>query len=364
MAASNDPRDHSDLARQAGRIAREAARMARTEAREEARRFKAEAVRVRRQARDEAREARAAYREQVREEDSGPGASIDRQLDLAGVREVVVNQTAGRLIIRPCHEGESPRVETAAAKSPPELDVRRDGDRLIIEVRLTLGRIFRRRRGAETTVTLTPGFDRLSVDMGHGHLYLESIACGSIKVEVGAGETNLRDCTAAADIDVGAGQVLVAGHRGLVRCDAGTGDIRVDIAEASDGEYSIDVGMGQAELMLPAGAQVHTVVHSGIGKSEITYPDAGEGAPTIATVNAGVGRAAILQRRDTASQSARPTPGGESSRSRASRRSEPEEVRVLQLLEQGRITSREAAELIAALQGVAPPPDDGEDDPV
>jgi hypothetical protein len=33
------------------------------------------------------------------------------------------------------------------------------------------------------------------------------------------------------------------------------------------------------------------------------------------------------------------------------RRREAEELRVLQLLEQGRITSQEAAELIAALQG-------------
>jgi hypothetical protein len=37
------------------------------------------------------------------------------------------------------------------------------------------------------------------------------------------------------------------------------------------------------------------------------------------------------------------------------RRREAEELRVLQLLEQGRISSQEAADLIAALQGAAPP---------
>ena len=37
------------------------------------------------------------------------------------------------------------------------------------------------------------------------------------------------------------------------------------------------------------------------------------------------------------------------------RRFEAEELRVLQMLEQGRISSQDAADLIAALQGAAPP---------
>lgn len=51
------------------------------------------------------------------------------------------------------------------------------------------------------------------------------------------------------------------------------------------------------------------------------------------------------------------------SRAATERRRESEELRVLQLLEQGKITPQDAADLIAALRGsTAPRFDDGEDD--
>jgi hypothetical protein len=67
-----------------------------------------------------------------------------------------------------------------------------------------------------------------------------------------------------------------------------------------------------------------------------------------------VGRAAVIQRRGQGAREPERTATARQER-RRSRGTEAEEVRVLQLLEQGRITSQEAAELIAALQGVAPP---------
>jgi hypothetical protein len=85
------------------------------------------------------------------------------------------------------------------------------------------------------------------------------------------------------------------------------------------------------------------------------YPDAGEGAAIRARVSTGVGRAAVVQRRGADARGTERTAAAARQERRRSRGTEAEEVRVLQLLEQGRITSQEAAELIAALQGVAPP---------
>ena len=351
--------------REAARLAREAARIAGEQVKEEARRLRAEAHQARREARDEARRTREelrARRHEAREEErrewDEPGASVAQDLDLAGIKSVDIKQTAGRLTIRPCSEGETPHVETSSAKAPPTLEVQRSGDHLRIEVRLSVGRIFRRRRGARTTIRLTPGFERLLVDLGYGNAGIENFQCNTFRLHIGAGEARVSHFDATTEIDLGAGQVIVHDHGGRVSCDIGTGDARIDVARPADGDYAVNVGMGQAELAFAPGHAVHATVSSGIGKGEISYPDSGDNATIRARVSTGVGRAAVVQRRGDGEM----PPGARSSPQRPerwrTRATEAEEVRVLQLLEQGRITSQEAAELIAALQGVEPPSPD------
>ena len=365
MAASPHDDSPSEAMREAARFAREAARIARDQVKEEARRLRAEAHQVRRDVRDDARRARDdlrarrdAAREEERREWDEPGATVEQALDLSGITSIDVKQTAGRLSILPCGEGESPHVESTSSKAPPTLEVQRSGDHLRIEVRLSIGRIFRRRRGAQTAIRLTPGFERLLVDLGYGHATIEDFSLNLFRLHIGAGDARIRRIAATTEIDVGAGQVVVQDHAGRVSCDIGTGDARIDVAQPADGDYAVNVGMGQAELALAPGHAVHATVSSGIGKGEVSYPDAGDQATIRARVSTGVGRAAVIPRRPDDGSRPERTPPTRAER-RRNRGTEAEEVRVLQLLEQGRITSQEAAELIAALQGVEPPsPDD------
>lgn len=345
---SVDPRE---IAKEASRLARDAARLAREEALNEARRLRDEARRMRR---DDQR--RRGSRRGGDDDAATDGATVQGALDVEGVRHVLVKQTAGRLTIRPCRDGEAPGVETSASKSPPELSVNRDGDRLAVDIRLSVGRLFRRRRGADTLIRLGPGFASLQVDMAHGHLVIGNIGCDDLSVDVGAGNVSLRGVRANAAIDVGAGQVVAEAHSGLVTCDCGTGDVRIEVAEARPGSYSLEVGIGQAEIALPPGLKVHSSVSSGLGKSEVTYPDAGEQAEIQVRVSTGLGRAAVRPGDAIMRPAGDDAPAAR--RSAASRRTESEEVRVLQLLEQGRITAQEAADLIAALQGAPRPSED------
>ncbi len=334
-----------DIAREAARLAREAAR----EARDEAKRIRAEATKIHRETRRHGPQSAFGF------DPPSDGASVHGALDVEGVRVVLVKQTAGRLTIRPCADGETPGVEASASKSPPDLSVRRDGDRMVVDVRLSLGRLFRRRKGADTIVRLSPGFSSLQVDMAHGHLMLNDIQCDDVSIDVGAGDVSLRRIQADATVDVGAGQIVVKEHSGLVVCDCGTGDVRIDVAEARNGTYSIEVGIGQAELTLPPGLKVHPNISSGLGKGETNYPDAGEAADIQVTLNTGIGRAAVSAR---AGKGSAPQPPNARGRVAPSRQTESEEVRVLQLLEQGRISAQEAADLIAALQGNPRPRED------
>ena len=289
-------------------------------AREEARRAREEALRAREEARRLRREARAAERQARRgqhgktrgpDEEITDAATVARALDFDGVGELVLDQTAGSLLVRRCDEGETPGLVATSSRTPPEVNVVRDGARLRVEVLLPRGWLFRRRRGARTTVRIAGELTTVRADLGYGDLQFEQIQADRILAHVGAGELRGYGTSGDLDADVGAGKISINDHVGLARCNSGTGDVVVDVAQAREGEYRLEVGMGRVELRLPEGARV---------------------------------------------QPRRTTGAGTPSPSR--RRYEAEELRILQLLEQGRITSQEAAELIAALQGAPPPGDE------
>jgi hypothetical protein len=290
---------------------------------------------------------------------------------MEGIRSVQVNQTAGKLTIRGCKEGETPGVTSIGNKSTPEIDVQRDGDRLNIDVKLNKGWLFRRKQGATTIIRLEDRtYDHFKIDNGYGETEVQAISADDLRVNVGAGSIQCILTRGNIDVNVGAGRVSVLSHSGLARCDSGTGDVLLDIAELAAGEYKVDVGLGRAEVRLPAGAEVHIRASSGIGKSRIEVPSAPDGAATRLRLNSGIGEC-VVKTRDAASAgpSEAPVAGGTTRPQRtgraaaASRRREGEEMRVLQMLEQGKISPQDAADLIAALQGSTTQPFDEDDEP-
>jgi hypothetical protein len=262
--------------------------------------------------------------------------------------------------VRPCQEGETPGLVSTANKATPEISSHREGDRLVIEVKMAKGWLFRRRQGATTVVRLgTDPLEQLRIDNGYGETEVHALEAKDMRVNVGAGQIQCILTRGSLDLNVGAGKVSVLSHAGLARCDSGTGDVLLDIAELAEGEYKVDVGLGRAEVRLPAGGQVHIKASSGIGKARIDYPSAAEGAAIRLKLNSGIGEC-VVKTRDAAAAAEPVKPAGQPRPQRpgrsgaTSRRREAEEMRVLQMLEQGKITPQDAADLIAALQGAAP----------
>ncbi|MBI5949658.1 MAG: hypothetical protein HY875_16070 [Chloroflexi bacterium] len=304
------------------------------------------------------------------ESNSSDGVRVENAFAFEGVRAVVIDQTAGRLTVRPCAPGETPGVTASGGRTAPRLDVQRDGDRLIVEVKLLKGWLFRRKQGATTVVRLGEGFATLKVNLGYGNLELRGLACDSMKVDVGAGELQAYGLAAALDADLGAGKIAIHDHVGLAKCDTGTGDVLLDVAGVAEGDYRVDVGIGRAEVRLaPGGGPVHVSANSGIGRARVDVPNGPENAPTRVKATSGIGEV-VVRHRSPGGEPARPPATAKPQRgapraaaAAAQRSREAEQFRVLQLLEQGRISSQDAAELIAALQGAAPPVGDEEEAP-
>ena len=344
----SDHRSDIDMVREAARRAREEALRLRSEARQLERRLREEAREERRREHERAHEER---RESGQWDGGGPNVA-EESFSLEGVRLVAIHQTAGQLIVRPCEAGEQPGVATSADRTTPNLSVRREGDTVSIDVRLAPGWLFRRRRGASTTVRLGAGLEAITANMGAGDVQLRGIAVPRMSVHTGAGVIGSVGSDGSLDLDVGAGKVTVYGHKGTVTCATGTGDATVDIAEAPPGTYRISVGIGRADLRLPAGLAVHARARSGLGRGRVEYPDAGEHAPISVSAESGIGEASVRSRAADAPASTPEPSGGSSRASRATTETrQSEELRILQLLEQGRISVAEAAELIAALHG-------------
>lgn len=355
-------RDDLDRARAEAQHAREEAHRLREEAHDMARRVRQEA---RRQAWTERSAGRRAFRGDwaptSSAEDEDGGVKVEQDFNLDGIREVQFDQTAGRVLVRGCTGDEVAGVRTSGANAAPQLEVRKDGDRLVITVRMASGWLFRRRQGARTVVRIAGKIDAMRVNAGYGDLQVRDLVFGTLRLEAGAGAITCSGTSGQIDASVGAGRIVLSEHRGTARCGTGTGDIVMDIAEVAEGDYFANTGIGRAELRLPAGQQVEVKASSGIGRARIDYPSASSGAKTRARVETGVGEAIVRSREQA--QAAGPVPESQASRTDrrpVSRRRETEELQVLQMLERGQITSQEAADLIAALHGAAMPSDERE----
>lgn len=360
-----------ERAREQARKAREEAERLRREARELAHQARDHARLAAREARDSARIAAREARRAGRfvsgaptlwngnESVPGDETRTDEPLSLDGVLHVSVDQGAGKLTLRSCADGETVGV-SSWARTAPRIEVRRDGDRLMISVPQGKGWLLRRRTGPTTIVRLAPGLESLKANLGYGELSVRDLSCGSARLDVGAGTLAAFALAANLHAAVGAGKLNLTAHQGLVNASTGTGDVQLDVARVVDGEYKVSVGMGRVEVRLPAGARVRLDTTSGIGKSVIAFPGAGDDAPSTLKATAGIGEVSVKERTP---QEAQP-PQGVAKPQRpgaAANRHEAEELRILQMLEQGKISSQDAADLIAALRGAGPLRDEPEE---
>ncbi len=143
-------------------------------------------------------------------------------------------------------------------------------------------------------------FRTAALDMGAGRVRITALAAEELTVSLGAGTADLSSVSVSrrTEIDGGAGQLTLRDCRlAALSLDMGAGHLLLDAALS--GTNDIDLGVGDAQLVLRGRAEDHTLrVDKGIGA--ITLDDRalsdGEtvgGGATAVAIDGGVGRVSI-----------------------------------------------------------------------
>ena len=94
-------------------------------------------------------------------------------------------------------------------------------------------------------------FTRADISTGAGGVTIENLTADELKLQLGAGEVDIRHLTANrdAEIDGGAGKITVAGGA-LANLDMDMGVGEVNLTSRLTGDCSLDMGIGETNLTL------------------------------------------------------------------------------------------------------------------
>lgn len=111
-------------------------------------------------------------------------------------------------------------------------------------------------------------FEKLSLDAGAGTVDIDSVSAETVKLDLGAGKTEIGMlvATGKAEIDGGAGKISVKDGR-INSLEADTGAGAMNIAGVLTGTSRISIGVGRAELTLRGGEDAYRFdIDKGIGR--------------------------------------------------------------------------------------------------
>jgi len=207
--------------------------------------------------------------------------TIQQTIPFAGKTKLTIENPAGSIEIRGWDQAAVELVATKKARSESEL---REIEVEIEEGPNTLS--IRSRHSKIVSKWLVdyrlkvPRGVELSIDQGAGEVTIEDHE-GSIAVDLGAGDLNLRDVRAPRiTLDVGAGDVdLLVLEADSIEINLGTGDL--DLRLPPDASFAVDTDVGVGDLTI-AGFEAMRIREEGlIARSAEGTLGAGEGTLAI-----------------------------------------------------------------------------------
>lgn len=208
------------------------------------------------------------------EEDYGYSERLEQMLDFAGQAALSLDNAAGELVIEAWDQQQIQLVATKKAKTQAKLN------RITIEIQSNEQEISVRTRskdglrieGVVQYALKVPAAAELILDQGAGVVRIAGMR-GSVQLDLGTGDVRVDQLQAASvTMKVGAGHVEVSGFAGqTLVLNVGTGDVRVDapLGAAFD---SVSLEIGTGNLMTQGLWARRLEGHVGTGNLEMTLP--------------------------------------------------------------------------------------------
>jgi DUF4097 and DUF4098 domain-containing protein YvlB len=215
-----------------------------------------------------------------------PSAALARTEEYAGVHRVDLHVSAGNVTVN----GTDRAVTTLSVTKKRydercRLTVEQKGDLLRID--LGTRNLFKARCEADFDL-MVPKSVALKFKSGSGNVRVNGTT-GAVAVETGTGHVDVKAKILAFDARVGSGSVRAEGLEAPASVETGTGNVRLVYDRVpADGQLEIRSGSGDAEVLFPKHARVHTLFTSGTGSLQNRLGDSPNARFTI-SMKAGTG---------------------------------------------------------------------------
>lgn len=277
--------------------------------------------------------------------------------------------TAGRgdFALVPVHPGEAAWIEVAGRGVADGVQVSRVGNVVRVEVDRDG---HSHRSGRDSRVTLhVPRDVRADIRTHAGSIEARDLGPCDLEVKSGAGRIALSDVYGKLRLSTGAGQIAGHGLGGSVDAETNAGAVLLEISELDPGDHHIRNGAGAIRLELAHDIDARLDVRPGRGAVEVDYPTR-QHAAAVLHVSTDVGsirirgthlgvaprvaiRTSTVGSRDEPEPRFAPTAPSTVADERAGAiapSSETNVERILKLVESGKLSVRDAKELLEALE--------------
>ena len=223
---------------------------------------------------------------------------------------------ASSVILVPVEPGQPPRID-AFGRGAQRLDLRVDRITDTVRVQVEPFRQFTWWGGGDfRLVVRVPHTIRARVETTAGSIDAESLDGCQLDLRANAGRINLDRVRGRLRLSADAGSITGRGLAGSLEADTQAGSIRLELVGLDPGEHRVHASMGSIRLELARGLAVRVESRTSMGSSRINYP-AYPQAPALLRLDTDLGSIRVSEAHATAVQAwSAPAPD-------ASPRSEP-----------------------------------------
>ena len=194
-----------------------------------------------------------------------------------------VHVAAERIRVVPVEAGGQPRVEVEGGRSGiVPIELVREGDRLIISSSKNPDAWPWPGAGSVTRMTLVvPEHVRARIRQDFGQLFVERLAGCDLELSASAGTISLENVKGRLKIAVDSGTVSGEGLGGTFDVVSQAGSVKLSIDSLDPGEHRVRTAMGSVKLMLAPSVVVKMEAHTTLGSTRVSHPSTPNAEATL-----------------------------------------------------------------------------------